>query len=107
LLEISNFNIYYFSGAFSRTSTPEIVAGPGFTSLPPLTSPPLVLSLIRSGDARLVNGQLVLACLSAAGSSSLFDLDKIGKKGVLKGLFRFLDIQDSLYQQYLKKCDVL
>jgi hypothetical protein len=48
--------------------------------LPPLVSPPLVLSLVRSGRGGgelAANGQLVLACLSAAGQTSSFDLERL------------------------------
>ena len=89
----------YDSGAFSRTSTPEITpstplsssgtaATPSScdevdlsghqslpTNLPPLVSPRLVLALLRSGQANIVDGQLVLACLNAAGAESRFCLN--------------------------------
>ena len=65
-----------FNSSAATTSLP--------TLLPPLVSPPLVLSLVRQnggsgggGDLPANNSQLLLACLSAAGRTSSFDLERL------------------------------
>ncbi len=86
----------YDSGAFSRTSSPEISTNPATPpptithgqqphSLPPLVSPKLVLALLRSGQANIVDGQLVLACLNAAGAESRFSLNSSQAAAAVRG----------------------
>ncbi len=86
----------YDSGAFSRTSSPEISTNPVTPpptithgqqphSLPPLVSPKLVLALLRSGQANIVDGQLVLACLNAAGAESRFSLNSSQAAAAVRG----------------------
>ncbi len=79
-----------FSGELADTQPPFLASTPSHSSpavsslplvLPPLVSPPLVLSMVRSGrgggGGDFAEGQLVLACLSAAAQTSSFDTERL------------------------------
>lgn len=103
----------YDSGAFSRTSSPEIAipdhARDVQNDLPPLTSPSLVLNLMRgdSGDFiydKSVDGSFVLACLDAAGKSSSFQTH-LGLRGEPDGLDHLTTIQNTTTNVNLDELD--
>jgi hypothetical protein len=79
-----------FSCELADTQPPFLASTPSHSSpavsslplvLPPLVSPPLVLSMVRSGrgggGGDFAEGQLVLACLSAAAQTSSFDTERL------------------------------
>jgi hypothetical protein len=78
-----------FSCELADTQPPFLASTPSHSSpavsslplvLPPLVSPPLVLSMARSGrggGGDFAEGQLVLACLSAAAQTSSFDTERL------------------------------
>jgi len=80
-----------FANVAAEQSPPFLASTPSQSSaavnslplvLPPLVSPPLVLSMVRNGrggggSGDFAEGQLVLACLSAAGQTSAFDIERL------------------------------